>query len=196
MAVRDYCSGLFEFKTKTIHRYSNWKVGRGQLRIAKKVQAGKKEEAEAEAAAAASSANLEDGECDAPATMVKGAQMITIIRPGPDGKSTVTFNMNPANKTPVSIFAEFVQHSRRDHPTYTWLELPDSNTPFQCMALVNGREEGQGVGASKKLAKLEAARNALMKLAPELKAVLEVQKQFQNQQQVIDWLVDLMTQNV
>ncbi|OQV13112.1 putative Microprocessor complex subunit DGCR8 [Hypsibius exemplaris] len=196
--LRNYCAAkLFQFRSKTVRRYSNWKVGRGQLKIAKKAKAGQKDAAETVAAASAASssavdADLEDGECNNnnnPVTMVKSAKIITITRPSPDGKSQVTFNLNPANKTPVSVLSEYIQHARRLQPSYEFLELPDSNTPYQAVLIVGGKEEGRGVGASKKVAKAEAAKSAIMKLAPELKSIFEAQEAGNKDDDIFDDIV-------
>lgn len=180
--IREYCSKLFQFRCKTVRRYRNWKVGRGRQRLIKrlKIESGATSEASGSKGTLIRSKNEENGteetddaNAEIPATMLKNAKVMTITRPGLDGKAAVSFILNPSNKAPVSILHEYVQHTEKLQPDYVFLEMPDSNTPYQAVVRVNGREEGRGLGASKKMAKTAAAMEALMKLAPELRNIVQ-----------------------
>ncbi|XP_055342146.1 LOW QUALITY PROTEIN: microprocessor complex subunit DGCR8-like [Paramacrobiotus metropolitanus] len=160
---RTYCQSLFEFRMKTIRRYKNWKIGRARQRLAKKLKASNSETT---------------GEPDKPdtevTTMLKKTRVVTITRPGPDENVPITFTLNPTNKTVVSILHEFVQHMKKTQPLYEFLEMPDSNAPYQAVVSIDGKEEGRGLGASKKQAKMAAAKEALLSMAPEMRAIVGV----------------------
>lgn len=54
----------------------------------------------------------------------------------------------------------------RKPPTYRFLEMENSTTPYAVTVILNGSVYGQGFGDSKKRAKLNAAKATLEMLIP------------------------------
>lgn len=77
------------------------------------------------------------------------------------------FVLNPSRKSAVCILHEYVQHSLKKQPVYTYHEMDSSATPYSATVVVNGIKYGTGLGSSKKVAKTEAAAKSLEIMIPE-----------------------------
>lgn len=83
---------------------------------------------------------------------------------------------NPNGKSSVCILHEFVQHTLRKQPTYSFQELENAATPYAATVIINDTAYGRGFGSSKKTAKAEAAKATLEIMIPEMKTILNGNK--------------------
>ena len=62
-----------------------------------------------------------------------------------------------------SYFQELAQKQSGETPTYRTIkdEGPDHDKIFESVVKVNGKDMGRGIGKSKKISEMEAAKNAL-----------------------------------
>ncbi|XP_046361349.2 microprocessor complex subunit DGCR8-like isoform X1 [Haliotis rufescens] len=154
-AVREYCSRLFEFRTITVRKYKTWRDRRRHMTQMKKQ----------------SRPELP------PNTKLITCSLNVQLKPG-DFKSTKRkeFLLNPSGKSYVCILHEYVQHTMRVQPRYIFKEMESALTPYSATVVINDVEYGVGYASSKKAAKLEAAKDTLNILIPEMNKVTDDQK--------------------
>ncbi|GAV09505.1 hypothetical protein RvY_19037 [Ramazzottius varieornatus] len=181
--VRQYCSKVFDFQSKIVRRFSSWKVGRGRQRLMKKIKHEETTQNQINRRTKTKTDMEEDNKA-MPSTMLKNATIVTFERADKDGKMKVFHINNPTTKTSVSLLTEFVQHAKKTKPDWNFMDVPDVNAPYQCVVSVEGKEEGRGMGGSKKAAKAAAAATAIVKLAPEFKKVLEGEAMLENDEDI------------
>ncbi|XP_046584451.1 LOW QUALITY PROTEIN: microprocessor complex subunit DGCR8-like [Haliotis rubra] len=154
-AVIEYCSRLFEFRTITVRKYKTWRDRRRHMTQMKKQ----------------SRPELP------PNTKLITCSLNVQLKPG-DFKSTKRkeFLLNPSGKSYVCILHEYVQHTMRVQPRYIFKEMESALTPYSATVVINDVEYGVGYASSKKAAKLEAAKDTLNILIPEMNKVTDDQK--------------------
>ncbi|KAH7637610.1 microprocessor complex subunit dgcr8 [Dermatophagoides farinae] len=161
--VREYCRRLFEFKTVTVKKFTNWADRRKHEQSKKLAQRPSLPE---------STKLITCTIPKIPATVNGGG--------GGGGVSAATigkpfkkeFIMNPVGKSDICILHEYVQHTERTQPKYEFQELENVSKPYCATVFINEMEYGKGYGSSKKEAKTEAARASLDILIPDLKQTL------------------------
>ncbi|KAH9413709.1 Microprocessor complex subunit dgcr8, partial [Dermatophagoides pteronyssinus] len=160
--VREYCRRLFEFKTITVKKFTNWADRRKHEQLKKIAQRP---------------------------SLPESTKLITCTIPkiipnnnnstaGTAAQNLVSkpfkkeFIMNPMGKSDICILHEYVQHTERTQPKYIFEELENVSKPYCATVFINDMEYGKGYGSSKKEAKTEAARISLDILIPDLKNTL------------------------
>ena len=109
-----------------------------------------------------------DGQSALNQKVVKKTKKKWIINPV--GKSNVSYEtfiwcnfqhyiLHPSK---VCLLHEYVQQSLKTQPYYQFTELDNSATPYAAIVKINDIEYGRGTGSSKKIAKSEAARYAIV----------------------------------
>ncbi|XP_015793480.1 microprocessor complex subunit DGCR8 [Tetranychus urticae] len=148
LAIRDYCSNVFEFEEITVRKFKTWADRRKHIQMKKMEQRP---------------------------SLPEGTKLIKFPLPkhtessDPARKNCKEFLMNPAGKSAVCILHEFVQHAERVQPKYVFKELENASMPYSATVLINDMEYGVGYGSSKKQAKAEAARATLEILIPDIR---------------------------
>lgn len=159
MKVRDYCSSLFEFQEITIRKFKTWADRRTHTAI-KKIK---------------ERPSLPEGTKLITCPINSWTEGTPTSENGADGCRKGNLNarnqkrefvMNPAGKSNVCILHEFIQHSQRVQPQYTFQELENAATPYSATVVIKDTKYGVGYGTSKKIAKSEAARKTLEILIP------------------------------
>ncbi|XP_028968287.1 microprocessor complex subunit DGCR8 [Galendromus occidentalis] len=138
--LRDYAKSRFDIEEVTVRQFKSWGARR-EFQREKKVKN--------------------------PPTLPSSTHLITCEIPSSGVRNKrKEFVLNPYGKGPVGILHEFVQHSLREQPKYTFKELASSETPYCATLLIAEVEYGTGYGSSKKQAKTAAAQAALDILLP------------------------------
>lgn len=159
LRVRDYCSRLFEFQEITIRKFKTWADRRTHTAIKKMKERP----------------SLPEGTKLITCPISNWTDGAATNENGVDGsrKGNVStrnqkreFVMNPAGKSYVCILHEFIQHSERVQPQYTFKELENAATPYSATVVISGTKYGVGYGTSKKIAKSQAAQKTLEILIP------------------------------
>lgn len=142
--LRSYCEKLFEFHTITVRRFKSWKCKRTYDEMMRK---------------------------QSRPMLAPGTKLISCTVPSDDKSDNArkkSFTINPDSKTSVCILHEYVQHVIKTHPTYVFEAKQNGINPYSATVKINGIAYGEGVGVSKKAAKLSAAETALKVLIPDL----------------------------
>ncbi|CAH0549289.1 unnamed protein product [Brassicogethes aeneus] len=151
--VREYCEGLFQFKTIQVLRFKSWSERR---EFTKKKKTSKQLERP---------------------TLPDGTKLITFPIKTSTGENNSNAKkewiMNPNGKSYVCILHEYVQHALKKQPSYKYTELENAATPYQATVSIKDMKYGVGYGTSKKQAKAEAARATLEILIPEMKSKIQ-----------------------
>ncbi|XP_041348914.1 microprocessor complex subunit DGCR8-like [Gigantopelta aegis] len=147
--VRKYCEKLFQFKIITVRKYKTWRERRRHF-----LQIKKQSRPELPM-------NTKLITCPLPNSN----------KPGEKGGKRKDFVLNPSGKSHVCILHEYVQHTMRVQPRYVFKELENAATPYSARVIIEDVEYGIGYASSKKAAKLEAAKNTLKILIPEMNKV-------------------------
>ncbi|KAK3579829.1 hypothetical protein CHS0354_029559 [Potamilus streckersoni] len=155
--VKEYCERLFEFRTITIKKFKSWKEKRRHLNEMKR---------------------------QSRPALPSTTKLITCPIPAEkqDTRSSQKrkeFVLNPIGKSYLCILHEYTQHVLKVQPQYIFKELENAQTPYSATVVINNVEYGIGEGSSKKMAKLEAAKNTLKILLPVLIKVKEQQEEKQ-----------------
>uniref|UniRef100_A0A8D9FEU6 Microprocessor complex subunit DGCR8 n=1 Tax=Cacopsylla melanoneura TaxID=428564 RepID=A0A8D9FEU6_9HEMI len=79
------------------------------------------------------------------------------------------WSLNPKGKSYVCILHEYLQRAVKTRPVYDFKELENAKTPYLATIKLNNMQYGSGIGSSKRIAKLEAAKATLEILLPQLK---------------------------
>nr|SZF06435.1 Microprocessor complex subunit DGCR8 [Psoroptes ovis] len=164
--IREYCQRLFEFKTVTVKKFTNWADRRKHEQSKKLAQRPSLPESTKLITCTVPKIANVDGQDNDQLTCVK-----------PFKKE---FIMNPVGKSDICILHEYVQHTERTQPKYVFQELENVSKPYCAIVYINEMEYGKGYGSSKKEAKTEAARASLDILIPDLKNTLN-QEQNKNE---------------
>ena len=158
LKVREYCAKLFEFQEITIRKFKTWADRRTHTAIKKMKERP----------------SLPEGTKLITCPINTWTDSSTTGEPGSEGAAPPAtraakreFVMNPAGKSNVCILHEFIQHSERVQPQYTFKELENASTPYSATVVISGTKYGTGYGTSKKIAKSEAARKTLEILIPD-----------------------------
>lgn len=192
MAVREYCSKLFEFQEVSIRKFKTWADRRAHSMLRRIKERPSLPEGTKlikvpiipkplPAHTVTSTASSDPAvECSSnSATESQAALANDSNHSKVTTKSSTTNNMkahlqgkkelvlNPTGKSHVCILHEFVQHSQRVQPQYKFKEMENAATPYSATVVVNGMEMGTGYGSSKKIAKSDAAKKTLEILIPD-----------------------------
>ncbi|CAD5120347.1 DgyrCDS8921 [Dimorphilus gyrociliatus] len=107
------------------------------------------------------------------ANMTPGTKLISCVAPNGKRKE---FTINPTGKTHIALLHEFVQLSMGEAPQIQFTERSNSALPYAANVYIKGTCYGTGYAATKKQAKLEAAKVTLQALAPEISKVTDEDK--------------------
>lgn len=149
---REYCSKLFKFQTISLIPFKSWADRRKYVRMTKDLKKRQRP------------------------TLPGGTKLLKFPIPNPDGtnsKSKGEWIINPNGKSYVCILHEYVQIALKKHPKYEFKELENPATPYSAAVFIGDMQYSVGMGASKKQAKVEAAKAALEVLIPEMKEKIE-----------------------
>ncbi|XP_075222611.1 microprocessor complex subunit partner of drosha [Lycorma delicatula] len=153
--IREYCQSLFIFKTINSMKYKSWVARRKQVKQKKQEEQRQR------------------------LTLPDGTKLLKFPIIDPDNDTNCRphkeWIMNPTGKSYVCILHEYLQHALKKQPSYEFKELENPSTPYSATVSINGTHYGTATGASKKQAKLEAAKVALEILIPEMKNKIEVE---------------------
>uniref|UniRef100_A0A1B6HBH8 DRBM domain-containing protein n=1 Tax=Homalodisca liturata TaxID=320908 RepID=A0A1B6HBH8_9HEMI len=155
--LREYCKKIFNFKTITLIPFKSWADRRKYVRMTKDLKKRQRP------------------------SLPGGTKLLKFPTQNPDGtnsRSKGEWIINPNGKSYVCILHEYVQHALRKHPKYQFKELENPATPYSATVFIGDMQYSVGVGASKKQAKVEAAKAALEVLIPEMKDKIERDSQF------------------
>ncbi|XP_054280842.1 microprocessor complex subunit DGCR8-like [Macrosteles quadrilineatus] len=155
--LREYCKNLFIFKTTTTMPFKSWADRRKYARMTKDLKKRQRP------------------------TLPGGTKLLKFPTQNMDGtnsRSKGEWIINPNGKSYVCILHEYVQHALKKHPKYQFKELQNPATPYSATVFIDDMQYSVGVGASKKQAKVEAAKAALEVLIPEMKDKIERDGQF------------------
>uniref|UniRef100_A0A1B6HY06 DRBM domain-containing protein n=2 Tax=Homalodisca TaxID=139475 RepID=A0A1B6HY06_9HEMI len=155
--LREYCKSIFNFKTITLIPFKSWADRRKYVRMTKDLKKRQRP------------------------SLPGGTKLLKFPTQNPDGtnsRSKGEWIINPNGKSYVCILHEYVQHALRKHPKYQFKELENPATPYSATVFIGDMQYSVGVGASKKQAKVEAAKAALEVLIPEMKDKIERDSQF------------------
>ncbi|CAH0388010.1 unnamed protein product [Bemisia tabaci] len=157
-AVREYCSKLFRFKTIKVSWFRTWENRRKYIKTKKKL--------------------LQKKQTEIP-TLPSGTKLITLpFFTGTDPDNTVKkeWIINPNDKSYICILHRYLQQILKAQPQYEFKELENAKAPYMAIVKINGMQYGTGMGASKKFAKTEAAKNTLQVFFPQMKDKIEDKK--------------------
>nr|UJZ92588.1 microprocessor complex subunit DGCR8 [Scaphoideus titanus] len=157
MDLREYCKSLFNFKTITLIPFKSWADRRKYVRMTKDLKKRQRP-------------SLPGG--------TKLLKFPTQNTDGTNSRSKGEWIINPNGKSYVCILHEYVQHALKKHPKYQFKELENPATPYSATVFIGDMQYSVGMGASKKQAKVEAAKAALEVLIPEMKEKIERDGQF------------------
>lgn len=155
--LREYCQSLFNFKTITLIPFKSWADRRKYVRMTKDLKKRQRP-------------SLPGG--------TKLLKFPTQNTDGTNSRSKGEWIINPNGKSYVCILHEYVQHALKKHPKYQFKELENPATPYSATVFIGDMQYSVGMGASKKQAKVEAAKAALEVLIPEMKDKIERDGQF------------------
>lgn len=140
----EYCERLFLFKKIRVMRFNSWSERRQFSKRRKHVH------------------QLHRPDTLEPKVIIKCPVQ------SKEGESSKKWLMNTAGKSHVCILHEYVQHSLKKQPKYTFSELENAATPYAATVTINDMKYGVGYGTSKKQAKSNAAKATLQILIPEI----------------------------
>lgn len=140
----EYCERLFLFKKIRVMRFNSWSERRQFSKRRKHVH------------------QLHRPDTHEPKVIIKCPVQ------SKEGESNKKWLMNTAGKSHVCILHEYVQHSLKKQPKYTFSELENAATPYAATVTINDMKYGVGYGTSKKQAKSNAAKATLQILIPEI----------------------------
>lgn len=149
LAFRQYCEKVFDFQTLQLRKFKTWAGRRKHRKKLKQMQRPMLPE------------STKLIMCSLPPT--SDTSQVT------GGHSKREFIMNPSGKSNVCILHEYVQHAMKTQPQYKFKELESSSMPYMATVVIGEMEYGSGLGSSKKQAKLEAAKAALLVLIPQMR---------------------------
>ncbi|KAI5732398.1 hypothetical protein M8J77_026264 [Diaphorina citri] len=149
--VVKYFKKLYKYKTITMRRFSSWKMKRAfvhkqkcQNKITKNIPAAPE------------------------GTVVISVPMLNTRT---NKLEIQDWSLNPKGKSYVCILHEYLQRAVKTHPVYDFKELENAKTPYLATIKLNDMQYGSGIGSSKRIAKLEAAKATLEILLPQLKNI-------------------------
>lgn len=155
--LHEYCKNVFKFKTLTLIPFKSWADRRKYVKMRRETQRKQRP------------------------TLPGGTKLLKFPIRNPDGTVSKTkgeWIINPNGKSYVCILHEYVQHALKKHPKYEFKELENPATPYSATVFIEEMKYGFGMGASKKHAKVEAAKAALEVLIPGMKDKIEPDSQF------------------
>lgn len=150
--LREYCKQLFKFQKITMIPFKSWADKRKYSRMTKDLKRRQRP------------------------TLPGDTKLLKFPIPNRDGtksNSKGEWIINPNGKSYVCILHEYVQNALKKHPKYEFKELENPATPYSATVFIGDMQYSVGIGASKKQAKVEAAKAALEVLIPEMKSKIE-----------------------
>lgn len=142
--LNNYCSKLFLFKKLRVMRFNSWSERREFSKRRK---------------------HFHQLHRTAP---LQTKVIIKCPAQSKSGESNRKWLLNTTGKSHVCILHEYVQHSFRMQPKYSFSELENAATPYAATVTINDMKYGVGYGTSKKQAKSNAAKATLQILIPEM----------------------------
>lgn len=148
--LREYCKNLFKFQTITLMPFKSFADRRKYVRMTRDFKKRQRP------------------------TLPGGTKLLKFPIKNTDGtNSKGEWIINPNGKSYVCILHEYVQNALKNHPKYEFKELENPSTPYSATVFIGDMQYSVGMGASKKQAKVEAAKAALEVLIPEMKEKIE-----------------------